>query len=40
MTDAGFTKIEKMPRNHPYFAYPIEWQIGYTAIKPKETYEK
>ena len=34
MTDAGFIELERMPRNHPYFVSPVEWQVGFSGVKP------
>jgi predicted SAM-dependent methyltransferase len=34
MENAGFIEVERMPRNHPYFVDPVEWQVGYTGTKP------
>lgn len=33
MGEVGFIDIEQMPVNHPYFPFPVEWQIGFTAKK-------
>lgn len=33
MKDAGFTDLETMPANHPYFPYPVDWQVGITGVK-------
>lgn len=34
MEDAGFINLTVMPMNHPYFPHVVDWQIGYTGIKP------
>lgn len=33
MINAGFVEVERMPRNHPYFVDPVEWQVGYSGVK-------
>jgi GT2 family glycosyltransferase/predicted SAM-dependent methyltransferase len=34
MTDAGFVGLGRMPIDHPYFPYPVDWQVGYQGVKP------
>jgi len=34
MKKAGFVQIERMPIAHPYFVDPVEWQVGFSAVKP------
>jgi len=34
MVDAGFVKLERLPVNHPYFVDPVDWQIGFSGVKP------
>jgi GT2 family glycosyltransferase/predicted SAM-dependent methyltransferase len=33
MTEAGFTDLKRMPANHPYFPYPVDWQVGIQGHK-------
>jgi len=33
LTDAGFVNLKRMAVDHPYFPYPVEWQVGYQGIK-------
>lgn len=30
---AGFTDLEQMPENHPYFPCAVDWQVGFHARK-------
>jgi hypothetical protein len=34
MEDTGFVNLAVMPMNHPYFPHVVDWQIGYTGVKP------
>jgi len=34
MAEAGFTDLERMPLNHPYYVEPVDWQVGYSGVKP------
>ena len=34
MAAAGFVKVERLPIDHPYFADPVPWQVGYMGVKP------
>jgi len=34
MKDAGFINVARMPIAHPYFVDPVEWQCGFTGVKP------
>jgi len=33
LTDAGFIDLKRMPVDHPYFPYFVEWQVGYQGKK-------
>jgi predicted SAM-dependent methyltransferase len=33
MIDAGFVDLKRMPVDHIYFPYPVDWQVGYTGRK-------
>ena len=33
LIDAGFIYLKRMPVDHPYFKYAVEWQVGYQGIK-------
>jgi GT2 family glycosyltransferase/predicted SAM-dependent methyltransferase len=33
MGDAGFSDLKRMPVNHPYFPYPVDWQVGIQGRK-------
>ncbi|MDD5538342.1 MAG: glycosyltransferase [Candidatus Omnitrophica bacterium] len=33
MTGAGFTELERLPIDHPYFVDPVDWQIAYQGVK-------
>jgi len=33
MVAAGFTGIEPLPSNHPYYADPVDWQAGFKGVK-------
>jgi len=33
MSECGFTNLERMPIDHPYFASPVDWQVGYEGEK-------
>lgn len=33
LTDAGFRDLRRMPVDHPYFKYPVGWQVGYQGRK-------
>lgn len=33
MIEAGFKDLKKMPVDHYYFPFAVEWQTGYTGIK-------
>lgn len=34
MTDAGFINIERMPMDHHYFPFAVDWQVGFQGVKP------
>jgi GT2 family glycosyltransferase/predicted SAM-dependent methyltransferase len=34
MAEAGFADLRRMPIDHPYFPFPVDWQVGYTGVKP------
>ena len=34
MVDAGFVNVERMPVNHPYFPFAVDWQVGFTGVRP------
>jgi len=34
MEEAGFINIERMPINHPYFPFAVDWQVGFFGRKP------
>ena len=34
MAEAGFTNLERMPLDHPYYVEPVDWQVGYSGVKP------
>lgn len=34
MKDAGFVNIERMPVNHPYFPFAVDWQVGFQGVRP------
>jgi len=34
METVGFTNLEKMPLEHPYYVESVDWQCGYRGIKP------
>lgn len=33
MADAGFVDLKRMPVDHPYFPFPVTWQVGYQGRK-------
>jgi len=34
MAEAGFANIERMPVNHPYFPFAVDWQCGFQGVRP------
>jgi hypothetical protein len=34
MKESGFINVERMPIAHPYFVDPVEWQVGFSGVKP------
>ncbi|MHB8110498.1 MAG: glycosyltransferase [Syntrophorhabdaceae bacterium] len=34
LKDAGFVNLAKMPVNHPYFPFAVDWQVGFQGVKP------
>jgi len=34
MAEAGFVNIKRMAVDHPYFPFPVEWQVGFMGEKP------
>jgi len=34
MEEAGFVNIERMPVNHPYFPFAVDWQVGFSGRRP------
>ena len=34
LEEVGFTRVERMPRNHEYYVEDVEWQVGYCGVKP------
>lgn len=33
MAECGFSDLKRMPIDHPYFASPVDWQVGYEGAK-------
>jgi predicted SAM-dependent methyltransferase len=34
METAGFKRLERMPAEHPYFVENVDWQVGFSGVKP------
>lgn len=34
LAKAGFVYLERMPITHPYFPYPVDWQVGIMGVRP------
>jgi len=34
MKETGFANIERMPVNHPYFPFAVDWQCGFQGVRP------
>jgi GT2 family glycosyltransferase/predicted SAM-dependent methyltransferase len=34
MKESGFVDIVRMPVNHPYFPEAVDWQVGFTGVRP------
>lgn len=34
MNEAGFSDIERMPVDHPYFPFAVDWQVGFQGVRP------
>lgn len=34
MTEAGFVDVKRMPQDHPYFPFAVDWQVGFTGVRP------